>query len=588
MPRPSIVSAALFIFSLQAHPQSPGFKELFATTALSAPMPDAAFAPPATAAPPSQVFSGTLALDPPAGYGFGNIVFTSFDSVRSDLTWKQLPPFSITLVQDGRHLVPVEQGLILTGSLAWNLIVGPGAVWDQPGDGGYTRAALPFALIERSQNCVHNGELTFVFSNTQTPAVSQVRYQITQETCAYMKVDMWGQVPATYTQQPLPHSGALSQSGEIARQFEDELAHRLPRKPLSALATDFPAAHVDLSAFLRGRSHPNDVTTYGVYLNGVHYTAGCPTRYGEYAFCDEMRLPSYSTAKSAFTGVAMMRLGALFGPGVYTEKLTQYIPPPADKSWQSVTLGNALDMATGHFRSPGFERDEDGPEEKFLVDESLADKLADAWAFPAKVPPGLVWVYQSHNTFLAAVAMDAFLKQRRGPGADLFHLVADDIYKPLHLSQGMLSTLRTGNSESGVPEGYFGLFYIQDDVVKLARFLGEGSGTIEGHPLLDHQRLAESLFRTSAALGLPTGDPRQVLGTVRYNHAFWARQLTQLEYPQLRCDVWVPYMSGYGGITIAMLPGGAVFYVFSDAEEFVYNDALLETGKLTPLCPAPH
>ena len=82
---------------------------------------------------------------------------------------------------------------------AWNLIVGAGSVWDQAGDNGYTRASLPFALIERSQNCVHNGELTFLFSNTQQPSISQVRYQITQETCYYMKVDMWGQVPAHYT-----------------------------------------------------------------------------------------------------------------------------------------------------------------------------------------------------------------------------------------------------------------------------------------------------------------------------------------------------------------------------------------------------
>jgi hypothetical protein len=550
-------------------------------TQLNAPLPDAAFAVPSGALPPSQIFSGKLDLAPTPGYGNGTLLFTTFDSVRSDLYWKQLPPFHVEFVQAGSHLVPAQQGLILTGSPAWNLIVGAGAVWDQPGDKGYTRAALPFALIERSQNCVHNGELTFLFSNTQQPAISQVRYQITQETCYYMKVDMWGQVPAQYTHHDVPHAAAL------LHDFTAELAQRVPRKPLSALAQDFPAAHIELAAFLRGRKHPEDVTAYGLYVHGVHYASKCPTRYGEYPFCDEMRMPSYSTAKSAFAGVAMMYLGQRFGSELYARKLTPYLPNVGqDASWNAVSFSNALDMATGHFVTPGFERDEDGPEEKFLVDEDLEPKLKDALlGFPYKVPPGTVWDYQSHNTFLATVAMNTFVQQKLGSGADLFNLVRDDIYKPLQLSQGMLTTLRTGNEATGMPEGYFGLFYIQDDVVKLARFFDEGSGMIHGKPVLDAKRLRESLFRVSASEGLLTGDPRQVLGTVRYNHGFWARHFTRLEYPQLPCDVWAPYMSGYGGISIVMLPHDTVFYVFSDAEEFVFNDAVLEINKLSPLCP---
>jgi len=284
----------------------------------------------------------------------------------------------------------------------------------------------------------------------------------------------------------------------------------------------------------------------------------------------------------------MMHLGELYGAGLYAQKLPPLLPAMGeDKSWNDVSLTNVLDMASGHFLSPGFERDEDGPMDKFLVDETLTDKLKDAlFTFPSKVPPGTVFDYHSDNTFLATVAMQKLLQQKRGPSADLFDLVRDDIYKPLHVSAGMLTTLRTGNSDAGVPEGYFGLFYIQDDVVKLARFLNDYAGKLDGKQVLDPQRLRESLFRDPHTNGLMTGDPRQVLGTVHYNHAFWARRYTQLEYPQLSCDVWAPYMSGYGGISIVMLPHGAVFYVFSDAEEFVFNDAVLEINKFAPLCPA--
>jgi hypothetical protein len=578
----TVLSAAMLSTASVAAAQQPGFSQLFSSPELSAPLPDAAFRVPSGARPPSQIFEGRLELQPPSGYGYGKIISTTFDSVRTDLYWKRLPPFRVEFVQDATHLVPVQQGLILTGSPAWNLIVGAGSVWDQAGDNGYTRASLPFALIERSQNCVHNGELTFLFSNTQQPSISQVRYQITQETCYYMKVDMWGQVPAHYTREEIP------QAGDVKSAYESEMAARVPTKPLSALANDFPDTHVDLAAFLRGRKHPEDVTTFGVYINGIHYASNCPTRYGEYPFCSEMRLPSYSTAKSAFAGVAMMHLGQLFGQEVYANKLTAYLPNVGqDASWNAVSFSNALDMATGHFLSPGFERDEDGPEEKFLVDEDLDAKLKDALlTFPRKVPPGVIWDYQSHNTFLATVAMNKLAKEKLGPGADLFNLVRDDIYKPLHISQGMLTTLRTGDSAAGEPEGYFGLFYIQDDVVKIARFLDESGGVLNGKTVLDPQRLRESLFRDPKTEGLLTGDPRQRSGTVRYNHAFWARHYTTLEYPQLTCDLWVPYMSGYGGISVVMLPNGVIFYVFSDAEEFVFNDAVLETSKVVPLCPA--
>ncbi|MGD0647001.1 MAG: hypothetical protein ABR971_03330 [Acidobacteriaceae bacterium] len=568
--------------SAMVNAQAPSYNDLFSHVKLPSPMPDAAFGLPPGARAPSQVLEGRLDLHPSPGDGFGTVVDTKYNSVRSESGWKHLPPFSIDFVQDGNRIIPAQEGLILTSSLEWNLIVGHGFAWDQPGDHEYTRVALPFALIERNQNCVHNGELTFLFSNTKQPAISQVRYQITQETCDYMKINMWGQVPATYSHHSIAHADELKSS------FQSEMEHRIPRKPLSDLAKDYPNAHFDLPALLRERKHPADATVYGLYVNGVNYASGCPTRYGEYAFCDEMRLPSYSTAKSAFAGMAMMHLGELFGPDVYSQKLKAYLPDVGQKnSWDAVAFTNVLDMSSGHFQNAGFEHDENGPEMKFLVDESLEDKLKDALLpFPSKVPPGTIWDYQSHNTFLATFGMQKMLKEKRGADADLFALMVEDIYKPLQISAGMMQTTRTDNSLHGSPAGFFGLFYIQDDVVKLARFLNTGDGVLEGKTVLDPKRLRESLFREPGTTGLTTNDPRQVADTVHYNHAFWGRHFTRLEYPQLSCDFWAPYMSGYGGISIVMLPNGITFYVFSDADEFIFNDAVLETNKLAPLCPA--
>jgi hypothetical protein len=52
------------------------------------------------------------------------------------------------------------------------------------------------------------------------------------------------------------------------------------------------------------------------------------------------------------------------------------------------------------------------------------------------------------------------------------------------------------------------------------------------------------------------------------------------------CDspLWIPFMSGYGGISIAMLPNGSVYYVFSDGAHFKWADAAIESHSIKPFC----
>ena len=102
-----------------------------------------------------------------------------------------LPDFDFEFVQNGSHLIPVQQGLVFGSSAYYNYLIGPGRIWNEASDKGWSRASLPFALIERNQNAVHNGVLCFLFNGKK---VSNARYQITQETCTYFKFDMWGQL----------------------------------------------------------------------------------------------------------------------------------------------------------------------------------------------------------------------------------------------------------------------------------------------------------------------------------------------------------------------------------------------------------
>ena len=72
----------------------------------------------------------------------------------------------------------------------------------------------------------------------------------------------------------------------------------------------------------------------------------------------------------------------------------------------------------------------------------------------------------------------------RGKAADILDLARDDVYKPLHFSAGGLTTIRTENSSTGAPAGYYGMFFNKDDVAKIGSFLNSGSGVINGKQIL--------------------------------------------------------------------------------------------------------
>ncbi|MFF5138211.1 hypothetical protein ACFY6U_00385 [Streptomyces sp. NPDC013157] len=544
------------------------------TGSSTAPVSDSAFALPAGAAAPSHTFQGTLTLSGTStGGGFSELVDTYNRTSNADSAWKHLPSFSVTFVQNGSHLIPTVRGLQYTGSTVWNLEVGAGRAWDETSDNGMTRASFPFALVERNANCVHNGEMTFLFD---AGSISKVRYQITQETCDYQKFNMWGQLSGTYTPQ------TVSDATSIENAYAAEVAGRLPTKSISALATDYPNSGVDTSKFGSGVT-ASSMTAYGVYINGVNYTSGCTTRYGSYAFCSDMLLPSYSTAKSAFTSIAAMRLEQLYGTSVAGELVKNWVSETSSSSgdWSSVTLNNALDMATGNYSSSGFEADEDGTTmSNFFTAESYSSKVSTALSYPHRSTPGSQWVYHTSDYFLAARAENNYLQSKAGSSADIFNLVRDDVYKPLGVGPDSLTTERTDNSATGVPLGGYGLFWTQDSIAKVAKLLNNDGGAINGTQVLNSTALAATMQKTSSDRGVTT------TGTTafKYNNGLWALQFTPSSYPQYSCSFYVPFMSGYGGITVAMAPNGATYYYFSDNDEFSWADAVNETNKINPMC----
>jgi hypothetical protein len=322
-----------------------------------------------------------------------------------------------------------HRGLVFTGHPNWNYVISPGFAWDQEGDQGYSRASVPFALLQRNSQCVHNGVLMFLFRSDGS--TSDVRFQITQESCLYFKVDMWGQL--RFEKSTAALTSETDRSILTAR-FDLEILNRFPTKSLmNDLPRDFPGVDPTVDECLSclvvsclvlvfsvsclvlsclclvssclvlsclvssclvvvlpclcqcqsclttrflpicfvGPAHFDDISyphtltrkvfgsavpdqhlnTYGVIVDGVQYTTRCRTRYGEYPHCFYMVQPSYSTAKSAFAGLAMMAAAQKYGAHVFDLKVIDLLPLEWDRygegNWSQVTLSHTLEMATG-------------------------------------------------------------------------------------------------------------------------------------------------------------------------------------------------------------------------------------------------
>jgi hypothetical protein len=68
----------------------------------------------------------------------------------------------------------------------------------------------------------------------------------------------------------------------------------------------------------------------------------------------------------------------------------------------------------------------------------------------------------------------------------------------------------------------------------------------------------------------------------KYNDAFWADRYTPSD--GYDCTFYVPYMAGYSGIIVALMPNGVTYYYFSDNREFNWSEAVHEVNKIKPYC----
>jgi hypothetical protein len=572
------ISAALFLLSLlqscanedHSVQESPALSREFLISGsnFSNPVLLSEFERSASAAAPTNRFAGRLLLAPGAQA-------VQFEVLRDELGLvaqagpeiAELPPFDFEFVQDGDRLIPLQQGPVASAHPWWEFVLQPGYTWNEARDNGLTRAVIPFALKERNADCIHNGLMGFLFDNSGE--ISSVAFQVSNQTCKYLQFRMFGLLAASYVRAE-PASGAAAISA--ATQHRNS---RMPQRRIVQLSVDFPG--IDSSQFGSvAEINPADMSAFGFVIDGVHYVGGCDTPYGPYSYCDEMALPSYSTAKSLVGGLGLMLAEKQY-PGIRNTLVADYVAT-CNVDWNGVTVEHALDLVTGHYGSPELHVDEDTASARFFAAEDHAGKIDFACnEFPRKAPPGEHWSYQTWATYLAGTTLNNRLKFLNGNNSDFYDdLIVDELWKPLQLSELMMTTRRTYD-DVAQPFTGFGLTMVRDDVAKLVLFLGANDGMVNGEAPLD-RNLFDAIKQRSP------GDPGMQAESelIRYNNGFRTFDVGRL----LGCSTsaWLTTMSGYGGINVVLMPNDSAYYYFSDGNVHRYLDAVRESHRIRPLC----
>lgn len=492
------------------------------------------------------------------------------------------PNVTVHFTTVGDYLVPVEPGLLWPGGASpWHIVFSEGRVWSEPGDGPWSRAAVPFTLSHVQWNAAHHGLMTFLYDGE---SVSSVHLQIVQENVPWAEPwDGWAVIDASRVM-----SEAAS-AYQAERLFRRDLATRLPVLGWDAFIADFGVAASN--EFSRGVA-PESVSQAGVAVNGQLYLQPAYTRGGDHPYPQSMRHGAFSVSKTAGAAVALLRLAQKYGESVFDERIADHIEVTADHSgWDTVTFGHTLSMVTGI--GDGFP---DADANMTFADESdeqnlhwhqfnyslwVDDRLRGAFSF-GNYPwgPAEVMRYNSSQTMILAVAMDNYLKSREGEDADLWEMVNREVFRPLGIRWLPSMRLRiNAQTPSAVPMGW-GLLMNPHDAVRIAMLL-QAEGQWNGAQLLHRQRTRQAMrmdgnsaWRTSRSLQY--GGQAQY--AVQYRDGLWSAPAGA------GCSSVASYMEGAGGNFVMMMPTGTVLFRFADGN--VYDaGALISAGaRIKPGC----
>lgn len=529
---------------------------------LAAPVANAAFLPTgnATDAPP---FAGTLHLA-------GTELATDSAALGGRFVLpgdpRRMPAVALGFTSDGDALVPVHAGLHRRPDAAsyWDVMAGTGRIWHEAGDGGRHRAAFPLQLSNDHENDSHHLVATFLWDDKGASDVVVQKIAETRPDHIPPDAGLWGRVAARL--EPGEPQGAATAR---ARHAADRAGEH-PIRPIEELGDRCDPALI--AALAEGTGVATEIVS-GLVVDGVIYATAMRVHHGAAPFPRAMRFGLWSATKAAFTTTALWRLAAHLGPEVARTRIAEAVEGAKGRDgWGEVTILDCLNMASGigtggrlphpvdiyadNLTGPDNATGEgDGPAsyrayQTWYAARSRADKLDAAFACPRyDWGPGEVARYRDQDLFMAGAAMDALWKRHAGPDADLFAMVANEVYEPIGIRGADINRTIEPDGGPGLPLAAFGLYLGIDDIAALGSLIAHG-GRHDGERLLCARLLADATDG-DAAKGLPTGT-FTIDGEVTYRQAYW-----QLPYRTRRGRlVRIPSMRGYGGNIIQPLWNG--------------------------------
>ena len=463
------------------------------------------------------------------------------------------PGTSVNLTLTENLAIPENRSVIRTAHHFWDIQIGVGKSWIVTES--ITRISLPFTFIEKNANCVHNGVLIF---DLQENKISKGHFQIGGETCLYFKYDLIGEINIEFEN---VEYNAISVS-----EYRSWKENQFPIKSITSLgdfSKSFGAEKEVKSMFM---------SVYGYFDGENHYRGGCSTRWGRYPHCSQMLLPSYSLAKSVYASLALDLLEKEY-PGIRKAKIIDYVPECSSKKWKGVTFEHALDSAVGHYRNDKHPLDEALISERgFFTSLTHSEKIKLACGlFSKKDKPGKKFVYHSTDIYILGSALNSYIKSSNSLSADIYEDIMKPIWSDLNLSHALNESQRTADAINQTFTAW-GLFFLSTDIVSIGNYLRK---IAEENP--------ESLMNSSLQLNKKDRGLDAFSGIKFYNNGFWARKLPGF---QVGCkeDIFIPYMEGYGGIVVALMPNGHLYYFFSDGDQFSWSKAARASSKIKSFC----
>jgi hypothetical protein len=506
-----------------------------------------------------EEFQGTLqgSLESsmiPVEYKF-KIIEDTFGINKNFKPLSKLPALSLNFSIEGSKFIPDSSALRATQNFLWDIQYGVGEVWYD--DFGNIRTSFPFSLIQKNQNCVHNGII--LFDMTEGGEISNMVYQIASETCGWFRFNLIGSAEISLT-------NSSNLNAEKIQDYKDWKASTIPLKALSTLGESYK----DLGSVKEVLSE--NMTVFGFYDGESHYRGGCMTRKGRYPYCSELLIPSFSLAKSIFASNAMSMLEMDF-PNIKNLFISDYVPECSSKKWRSVTFENALDMATGQYKYKNYySEDWYLEQEGYFKNFTHKDKIKAACNFFKKqINPGIKLSYHSSDTYILGTALNQFYKENVSSEGDIYYDLLLPLWNSLELSDA-LNEIRRSLDNAQQPYAEMGMFMLSDDVVKIGKYFLDIRRTVEEGIMF------EALQKNANDRGLVA-----INNLLYYNKGFWVKRFSGNKFG-CSSDVWIPFMSGTGGITLVLLPNNTLYYYFSDGDEYEWDRAVEFANNLRPFC----